>query len=82
MTISPAQNASDRQHVQIYLRLNERARSGPFALVPAVIFVQEVPRAAERLYEDGVNHLAEKREKEGLASLRSPWRSSPPIPGT
>ena len=70
MTISPAQNASDRQHVQIYLRLNERARSGPFALVPAVIFAQEVPRAAERLYDEGVRYLAEKRERDGLDSLK------------
>ena len=69
-SISPLHTGSDRQHVQIYLRLNERARSGPFALVPAVIFAQEVPRSAEKLYDEGVNHLAEKREKEGLASLK------------
>ena len=69
-SISPLNTGSDRQHVQIYLRLNERARSGPFALVPAVIFAQEVPRSAEKLYDEGVNHLTEKREKEGLASLK------------
>lgn len=61
---------SDRQQVDIYLRLNERARAGPFALVPGVIFAQEVPRAAQKLYDDGVRHLTEKRETEGLVSLK------------
>ena len=61
---------SDRQNLQIYLKLNERARSGPFALIPGVIFVQEVPRAAEKLYEEGRRYLAEKKEADGLNSLK------------
>jgi tetratricopeptide (TPR) repeat protein len=62
--------SSDRQVIQIYLALNERARSGPFALVSGVIFAQEVPRDAQRLYEDGVRLLAEKKEADGLNSLK------------
>jgi tetratricopeptide (TPR) repeat protein len=69
-SISPSQTATDRQHVEIYLRLNERAKLGPFALVPGVVFAQEVPRSAERLYDEGVRHLSEKREREGLDSLK------------
>jgi tetratricopeptide (TPR) repeat protein len=61
---------SDRQQIQIYLSLNERARSGPFALIPGVIFAQEVPRTAERLYEEGRRYLSEKREADGFNSLK------------
>ena len=63
-------NGSDRQQLEIYLRLNERARSGPFALMSGVVYAQEVPRDAEKLYEDGIRHLAEKREAEGFNSLK------------
>ncbi|HKR58554.1 MAG TPA: tetratricopeptide repeat protein, partial [Pyrinomonadaceae bacterium] len=38
--------------------------------VPGVIFAQEVPRAAERLYEEGTRYLAEKREQDGFDSLK------------
>lgn len=70
-------NGSDRQQLQIYLSLNERARSGPFALVLGVVFVQEVPRAAEKLYDEGVRHLGEKREAEGLTSLKKSIEAFP-----
>lgn len=69
--------ASDRQQLQIYLSLNERSRTGPFALVPGVIFAQEVPRAAQRLYDEGVRHLAEKREADGLSSLKKAIETFP-----
>jgi len=60
----------DQQQVDIYLRLNDRAPVGPFAVGPRVIFVQEVPPEAERFYEEGVRLLREKNEKEGFAKLR------------
>lgn len=63
-------SGSDRQQVDIQLRLNERALAGPFAMGPGVVFSQEVPETAKRLYEEGVNFLREKKEKEGFASLR------------
>lgn len=65
-----AGSGSDRQQIDIYLKLNERANAGPFAAAPGVIFVQEVPTAAKKLYEVGINYLREKKEKEGLDSLR------------
>ena len=63
-------SGSDRQQIDIYLKLNERANAGPFAVAPGVIFAQEVPPAAKKLYAAGVNYLREKKEKEGLESLR------------
>lgn len=60
----------DRQNVDILLKVNKRAPVGPFAVGPRVIFVQEVPPAAQRLYEDGIRFLREKNEIAGLASLK------------
>lgn len=59
------------ENVDIALIRNPRANSGPFALAPEVIFAQEVPDAAKRAYEQGVEYLRDKKEKEGLASLKT-----------
>lgn len=63
-------NGSDRQQLEIYLQLDQRVKAGPFAIVTGVIFAQEVPREAERLFEEGRRHLAEKREAQGLLNLK------------
>jgi len=65
-----AGRGSDFQNIDIYLRLNERGHPGPFAAVTGVIFVQDVPPAARKLYEDGVRYLSDKKEKQGFESLR------------
>lgn len=70
-------SGSDRQYVDIYLRLNERANAGPFAAAPGVVFVQDVPDGARRLYQEGVRYLREKKEKDGLASLKSAIEAFP-----
>jgi tetratricopeptide (TPR) repeat protein len=69
--------SSDRQQIEIYLRLNERAKSGPFAIVTGVFFAQDVPREAQKLYEDGVRYLAEKKETEGLGNLKKAIEAFP-----
>lgn len=61
---------ADRQNIDIYLKLNDRAPVGPFAVGPGVVFAQEVPEEAERLYLEGVRFLREKNEKDGLARLK------------
>lgn len=63
-------SGAHQQHVDIYLRADKRSDSGPFAAAPAIVFAQEVPQEARKLYEAGVNHLGAKREKEGLESLK------------
>ncbi|MGH9941109.1 MAG: tetratricopeptide repeat protein [Pyrinomonadaceae bacterium] len=65
-----AGSGSDRQQIDIYLKLNERANAGPFAAAPGVVFAQAVPEPAKRLYEEGINYLREKKEKEGLENLK------------
>ena len=65
-----AGRGSDFQNIDIYLRLNEHGHPGPFTTAPGVIFVQDVPPAARKLYEDGVRYLGDKKEKEGFESLK------------
>jgi len=65
-----AGRGSDFQNIDIYLRVDERGRAGPFAAAPGVIFVQDVPPAARKLYEDGIRYLGDKKEKEGFESLK------------
>ena len=69
--------SSDRQQIEIYLRLNERAKSGPFAIVTGVVFAQDVPREAQKLYDDGLRYLAEKKETEGLVNLKKAIEAFP-----
>jgi tetratricopeptide (TPR) repeat protein len=67
---SRAGSGSDTQHVDIQLKVNQRLYTGPFAMAPAVVFTQDVPDAARKLFEEGVHALREKKEKEGLDSLK------------
>lgn len=54
-----------------YLRLKPGAGSGPLAEAPpGVLFVQTVPGDAKKLYQLGINALADKRDKEGFANLK------------
>lgn len=62
---------SDTQHIDIALKLDERAIAGPFAGVPSVIFAQDVPPAAKRHYDEAVAYLRSKKETEGFASLKT-----------
>lgn len=68
---------ADRQIIDIYLKRNDRAPVGPFAVGPRVVFVQEVPAEAERLYEEGVRLLRDKKEKEGFESLKKSLETFP-----
>lgn len=63
-------SGSDRQHVQIYLRVNERANVTPFSTGPGVIFAQEVPEEARRMYQEGLVYLRGERGEDGLERLK------------
>lgn len=63
---------SNEQH-NIYLRLKKGA--DPAAV--GVLFAQEVPEEARKLYLKAVDDLANDREKEGLAGLRSAIEAFP-----
>lgn len=65
-----AGSGADQQQVDIYLRENPRANANPFGIAPGVIFAQNVPAAARKLYSEGIGYLRDKKEKEGLESLK------------
>jgi tetratricopeptide (TPR) repeat protein len=70
-------SGSDRQNIDIYLKLDARINRSPFAAGTGVIFAQEVPVEARRLYEAGLRYLREKKEKEGFESLRKAIETFP-----
>ncbi|HEY1403345.1 MAG TPA: carboxypeptidase-like regulatory domain-containing protein, partial [Pyrinomonadaceae bacterium] len=61
-----AGSGSDQQHVEVYLRYNERANANPFGAPPGTIFAQEIPSSARKLYAEGISYLREKKEKEAF----------------
>ena len=63
-------SGSDTQHIDINLKVREGPASGPFAISSGVVFAQDVPQTARKLYEDGVKYLRDKKEQEGLESLK------------
>lgn len=73
-----AGSGSDQQHIDITLRASETANASPFAAAaPSVVFAQEVPASARKLYEQGIGFLRDKKEKEGLESLRKSLEAFP-----
>ncbi|HXG85611.1 MAG TPA: tetratricopeptide repeat protein, partial [Pyrinomonadaceae bacterium] len=58
------------EQVDFYLKVKKNVNSGPLA-APGVIFAQEIPKDAKKLYEEGVNYLRDKKEKEGFEKLKS-----------
>ncbi len=63
-------SGADRQNIDIVLKLDERFNASPFAVVAGVVFAQNVPEPARRLYLEGVRYLREKKEQEGFESLK------------
>ena len=73
-SVRPSEGArsggADNQHIDIGLRLDERGMYGPFSSGPAVLFAQDIPPAAKRLYDEGIGFLREKKDEQAFASLR------------
>ncbi|HEV7889829.1 MAG TPA: carboxypeptidase-like regulatory domain-containing protein, partial [Pyrinomonadaceae bacterium] len=57
------------RQVDFYMRLRPEATAGPF-YAPGIVFAQEVPEAAKKLFERGVGELRAKKEAEGFESLK------------
>lgn len=64
----PGRGAVNEQ-IDFYLKVRKSANAGPLA-VPGVVFAQEVPNEAKKLYEDGINDLKNKKENEGFDKLK------------
>lgn len=63
------------EQVDFYLQ-PKTASSTPFA-EPGVVFVQEVPKDAERLYEEGIEFISSKSEEQGFEKLRKAIEAFP-----
>ena len=64
----PGRGAVNEQ-IDFYLKLKKVVNIGPLA-VPGVIFAQEIPKDAKKLYEDGIEDLLNKKETEGFDKLK------------
>lgn len=62
--------SNDTEYVEINLRYDKRSREGAVAKSPGVIFVQDIPAAAKKLYLEGIADLAKDQEK-GLEELQA-----------
>lgn len=67
-------NNSDVAYVDFYLTANKRAEINQKS--PAAIFVQEIPPAAKKLYEDGVGDL-KKNQDAGFAKIEEALKIFP-----
>jgi tetratricopeptide (TPR) repeat protein len=65
-----AGSGSTSEQVDFYLKAKKNISLGPLA-APGVVFVQEVPKNAQKAFEDGVNFLREKKEREGFEKLKN-----------
>jgi tetratricopeptide (TPR) repeat protein len=66
-----AGSGSASEHVDIYLKAREiTGVGGPFAAPPGVIFAQEVPDAAKKLFDKAIIDLRDRKETEGYDGLR------------
>lgn len=66
--IASLRTGSDTAYVDIYLTYNKHSRESVIQKSPQVIFVQEIPPAAKKLYEAGAAALNKKQDK-GFAEL-------------
>lgn len=64
----PGSGAVNEQ-VDFYLKAKKNTNEGPLA-APGVIFAQEVPNNAKKLYEAGIEDLLNKKENEGFDKLK------------
>jgi tetratricopeptide (TPR) repeat protein len=67
---------NDTAYIDIYLRYDKRSTDGVNETSREVVFVQEVPPAAKKLYEDGIAESKKDQEK-GMAKLEESLRIFP-----
>ncbi len=64
----PGRGAVNEQ-VDFYLKIRKKANNGPLA-APGVIFAQEIPNEAKKLYESGIDDIVNKKENDGFDKLK------------
>ena len=65
---------SDNVQKDFYLKIRKNADP---AQVNGVLFVQEVPEEAKKLYEDGISELDQKKTEQGIAKIEAAIKSFP-----
>jgi tetratricopeptide (TPR) repeat protein len=68
ISVIPGRGAVNEQ-VDFYLKVKRNTNAGPLA-APGVIFAQEIPDSAKKLYEAGIEDLRNKKENEGFDKLK------------
>ena len=68
LSAMPGSGAASEQ-VDFYLKAKRNTNEGPLA-APGVIFAQEVPNNAKKLYEAGIEDLLNKKDDEGFDKLK------------
>ena len=58
------------EQIDFYLKAKRNTNAGPLS-APGVVFVQEVPESAKKLYEAGIEDLRNKKENEGFDKLKN-----------
>lgn len=61
-------SSNDTAYVDFHLRYDKRGREATTETSREVVFVQDIPAAAKKLYEDGIADLPKNQEK-GIAKL-------------
>jgi tetratricopeptide (TPR) repeat protein len=61
------------EQLDFTLRMSRRALTG----MTGAVFVQEVPEKAKKLYQKGISELDDKKEKEGLQSIKAAIETFP-----
>lgn len=75
LSIIPGSGSVSEQ-VDFYLKAKKKTNAGPLA-APGVIYAQEVPDNAKRLYEAGIEDLSNKKENEGFDKLKKAIEAFP-----
>ena len=57
------------EQIDFYLKVKRNTNAGPLA-APGVVFVQEIPDSAKKLYEAGIEDLRNKKENEAFDKLK------------
>jgi len=68
LSVIPGRGSVNEQ-IDFYLKAKKNINAGPLA-APGVVFVQEIPDSAKKLYEAGVEDLRSKKENEGFDKLK------------
>jgi len=69
-TTNGTTSSKEFRELDFYLRLKDESRGVATNASPGVVFAQEVPAEAKKIYEDAIRDLDGKRDAQGLQELK------------